>query len=461
MATSVALVIAALFTWMHRESTSAIISQLDRQARALLTQVVITRSWIADHGGLYVLKQDQMQTSPYLPDTDIQDRTGKTYLFRNPAMVTREISGYASDKGLYRFRLSSLDPINPGNTPLPFEKNALVQFQEQGFEKTKDGIISIGYENGHKAYRIIMPVQVQKACLSCHAEHGYREGEIRGGLSVIISMDEAQRAITKSLWFHIASALGIIFLILVLLFSLIKRHILSPIEHLHSVANRMKDGEIHLKAELNTGDELEELANAYNSMTEQLKRGYEGSLNSLIAAIDARDPYTKGHTARVAQYAVAIAKEMGVSDEKLDEIRIGAILHDVGKIGLPDEILQKDNPLTNSERAIMHDHVQKGVDIISDADFLLCTIPAILHHHERYDGTGYPNGLNGEQLPLISKIMAVADTFDAMTTDRPYRKALPHDKAIEEIKKGAGSQFDPEVVKGFCSAHKNGNLGIE
>ena len=176
-------------------------------------------------------------------------------------------------------------------------------------------------------------------------------------------------------------------------------------------------------------------------MNERLKKGLAGTIRSLVAAVDARDPYTKGHTARVAHYSTAIARELGLPDERIAEIEIGAILHDIGKIGIADELLGKPVPLEGKEVEQMENHVKKGAKIVYDADFLKFAIPAILYHHERPDGKGYPVGLKSEDLPLEAMIVAVADTFDAMTTNRPYSRALDREDAVREIEKNAGTQF--------------------
>lgn len=151
--------------------------------------------------------------------------------------------------------------------------------------------------------------------------------------------------------------------------------------------------------------------------------------------MDARDPYTKGHTERVARYSKEIAIEMGFNEEELDELDLGATLHDIGKIGISDLLLNKTDTLNQTEIHIMETHVKEGAKIINDAHFLLSALPAILYHHERLDGKGYPMGIRGDDLPVIARIIAVADTFDAMTTDRPYRNALPPEKTLEEIEK--------------------------
>jgi HD-GYP domain-containing protein (c-di-GMP phosphodiesterase class II) len=446
----VTLFVSAIFYWIFQHSKEGVISQLDLQARALLQQIIITRAWIADHGGLFVAQGLGVEANPFLPDTDIKDQQGRTYHFRNPAMITREISEYANTVGLYRFRLTSLKLKNPGNKPLSFEKESLIYFQEKGYGSTKTGLATQGDDDkGARVYRRIIPLRVEESCLECHADQGYSVGDIRGGLSVFIPMSDALKTIKLYGFILILSGIGIIGIVSGVIYILLRKMVLQPVNHLHHVAQRLVDGEYNVRACLSTGDEFEAFAHAFNKMNDRLKNGYEGTIKALVAAIDARDPYTKGHTARVARYSVAIAKEMGLQEEILAEVELGAILHDIGKIGITDEILSKSTPLVGEEILQMATHPQKGAVIIDDADFLRCAIPAILYHHERPDGKGYPDALKGNDIPLAARIIAVADAFDAMTTNRPYNKALKVKEAVREIEKQAGKQFDTEVARAF------------
>lgn len=186
----------------------------------------------------------------------------------------------------------------------------------------------------------------------------------------------------------------------------------------------------------------------------QLHQAYESSLTALANAIDVRDPYTRGHVERVTSYAQILAKEMGCNDRLLEQIRFGSILHDIGKIVIQDEMLLKPTPLTSEEWSYMQRHPITGAEMIKDIPYLAPAAPIIRHHHERWDGRGYPDQLKGEEIPLGARIVAVADSFDAMTIDRPYRRGRSLDDAYAEIIQCSGNHFDPLVVNTFLKAWK-------
>ena len=181
----------------------------------------------------------------------------------------------------------------------------------------------------------------------------------------------------------------------------------------------------------------------------ELRELFTESILSLAEAIDAKDPYTNGHSRRVTDYSLAIGREMGLKEEELEKLEYMAILHDVGKIGIKDSILNKQAQLDNDEFAIMKTHTLVGAKILDSMKSLKSLSMGAKYHHEKYDGTGYHCGLKGEDIPFEARIIAVADTYDAMTTDRPYRKGLEHEIAIDEINRVTGTQFDPNVVKYF------------
>ncbi|MDD4910176.1 MAG: HD-GYP domain-containing protein [Candidatus Omnitrophica bacterium] len=185
---------------------------------------------------------------------------------------------------------------------------------------------------------------------------------------------------------------------------------------------------------------------------------------ALAAAIDAKDHYTHGHTSRVTGLSIAIAEEMSflkknkINNKFLENLHIASLLHDIGKIGVPESILNKEGPLDAVERKRIEEHTLIGVNILQPIKELEEALAGVKYHHERYDGSGYPEGLKGEGIPLIAAIISVADSFDAMTTDRPYRKALSRETAFEELRSQSGRQFNPRVVEAFFQAYQKGKV---
>lgn len=173
------------------------------------------------------------------------------------------------------------------------------------------------------------------------------------------------------------------------------------------------------------------------------------TLAALADAIDARDPYTRKHSDHAAEMASEVARALGLPDDEVETVRLAAILHDIGKLGTPDSVLCKTGPLTPEEREIIRRHPDIGAEIVAQIPFLRTVAELIRHHEERYDGSGYPTGLAGQAIPPGARIVAVVDAYSAMTTDRPYRTALTHAEAVEELRRHAGSQFSPDVVAAF------------
>jgi response regulator RpfG family c-di-GMP phosphodiesterase len=198
---------------------------------------------------------------------------------------------------------------------------------------------------------------------------------------------------------------------------------------------------------------LERLVNAMTTKlletTRHIDQIYDMTVSALGAALDLRDPETEGHCRRVAENSVCLGKALGLSNGELRNLKWSAYLHDIGKIGIPENILAKPSNLTVEEMKSIKGHPLLGYKMISNVHFLKDATDVVLYHHERYDGSGYPFGLKGEEIPLNARIFAVIDTMDAIISDRPYRKALPFSHCIEEIKNGSGTQFDPDIVKKF------------
>jgi len=203
----------------------------------------------------------------------------------------------------------------------------------------------------------------------------------------------------------------------------------------------------HTQLELRVREQTAHLEQALG----QVEHTYSHTLEALTLALDARERETQKHSQRVSHYTVAIAERLGISGERLVDIRRGSLLHDIGKIGVPDRILLKPKKLTECEWVEVRKHPEIGYNILREIAFLEGATQMVLQHHERFDGKGYPQGLCGQNILLGARIFAVVDTYDAMTSDRPYRKALGYKKAQEEIIRCAGSQFDPCVVEAFLS----------
>lgn len=209
---------------------------------------------------------------------------------------------------------------------------------------------------------------------------------------------------------------------------------------------------------------LEEEIDAYHNRMEELveertaklqhacrvlKKSHLDSVKVLAEAIDAKDPYTRGHSDRVKRMSLRIAQEMGFSDDRQETLEYGALLHDIGKIGIKDEVLRKQGPLNSEEYQYIREHPVIGVKIVEGVEFFRDKIPIIRHHHEHYDGSGYPDGLAGEAIPLDARIISVPDAFDAMTSARPHRGVMPLQDVLSELEKCSGKQFDPKVLEVF------------
>ena len=194
---------------------------------------------------------------------------------------------------------------------------------------------------------------------------------------------------------------------------------------------------------------IKDMNNKLQDTYEQLERAYMESIQTLRYTVEAKDSYTRGHSDRVSEFSVLIGKYLGLSEEELKTLRIGGLFHDIGKIGVPDSILLKEGKLTDDEYSEIKNHPTIGAHILSSATIFQDMIPIVKHHHEKYDGFGYPGKLKGEEIPYFARIAAVADTFDAMTSKRTYRDALPLDVVISEITRCKGTQFDPKIADVF------------
>jgi HD-GYP domain-containing protein (c-di-GMP phosphodiesterase class II) len=247
----------------------------------------------------------------------------------------------------------------------------------------------------------------------------------------------------------------------------------TPIHQLIESTRRIASGDYARRVKVGANNEMGMLADNFNVMTAEIGRTIEdlrvqkelndqlflSSIRSLAAAIDARDPYTRGHSERVTRYARTIARQLQLPPQAVRNVEIGALLHDVGKIGIEDRILRKPAALTPEEFEIMKAHPEKGGAIMEPIAHLRDATEIIIHHHERWDGQGYPSGLKGDEIPLGARIVNVADTFDAMTTNRPYQRAMTFSVAARKIGEFSGKACDPAVVRAFHAAFDAGLFG--
>ena len=281
--------------------------------------------------------------------------------------------------------------------------------------------------------------------------------------SLALSMEglaAAQRSIRRLIFTAAAVILVVAFFGTLLLSSLIT----TPVKRLHQGVLSLGSGETFQPVPARSSDELGDLTRNFNRMAgmilaqktdlqkkaHQLEEAYISMVRVIAASLDARDPSTMGHSTRVAQLSCELGQRLGMDEEELMHLERAAIFHDLGKIQTPDDVLLKGEPLSISEEEKMRSHPVDGTEILRRAPFLHRYIPVVRAHHEWYNGNGYPDGKKGDEIPLHAQIIALADAYDAMTTDRPYREALSPEEAIEEIQQFRGTQFSPELADAFA-----------
>jgi HD-GYP domain-containing protein (c-di-GMP phosphodiesterase class II) len=253
------------------------------------------------------------------------------------------------------------------------------------------------------------------------------------------------------------------------------RRITNPLQVLTQSSRALARGDFSQRVHLGTRTEIGELADTFNAMSEELEHYVEdlkraadenrelfmGSIQMLAGAVDEKDPYTRGHSDRVTRYSLLIAQEMKQPSSFLETLRISAQLHDVGKIGIEDHILKKPGALTEEEFEVMKTHTTKGANILRPVTQLAEMLPGIELHHEALDGRGYPYGLQGDQIPLLARVIAVADTFDALTTTRPYQRAHTPEETLQIIRNLAGKRLDPQAVEALLAVYARGDIKIQ
>jgi putative nucleotidyltransferase with HDIG domain len=245
------------------------------------------------------------------------------------------------------------------------------------------------------------------------------------------------------------------------------RRSLGPLASLQAAAEQMRGGRFDTRVAVSSRDEFEAVGASFNQMAAEVQRQFGelkalhlGTLETLARAIDAKSSWTGGHSQRVTMLGLRIAKALQLAPEEIEQLRCGGLLHDIGKLGVPGRILDKAGPLTDEEFAIMRQHPELGVRILEPLAAYAPMLPIVLQHHERFNGSGYPHGLAGEAISLGARIFAVADVFDAMSSDRPYRAALPRDQVIAYIAGQSDRMFDPRVVQAFLDVMRSSDVDL-
>lgn len=268
-----------------------------------------------------------------------------------------------------------------------------------------------------------------------------------------------------------ALALGLAVIAAIVLAGTLSR----PIDRLAAAARAFAAGDLRHRVSVRSRNEIGELAHAFNRMAAQIEDSIErlrkaaeennalflGTIRALAQAIDAKDPYTRGHSMRVNRYSVILARHLGLSREQVADIHVASLLHDIGKIGVDDAILKKPSQLNSEEFAIMRTHAERGASIMAPIRQMKRILPGLRSHHERWQGGGYPDGLAGEDIPLMARIIAAADAFDAMTTDRPYQAACDFESALRRLNELKGVGLDEKVVEAFNRAYQAGDFRRE
>ena len=348
-----------------------------------------------------------------------------------------------------------------------------VAFSEKSMTDLK--VVQEWQESGAQVQSALAPFSAVRDGKTVEMLGSYATAELdkNSRLGVIAIQDEAAALASVSdmrwqvLWISLVA--GLLTILTGLFFA---NKLTHPVSELASGAHRIASGDFSKRISVTSRTELGDLGNSFNLMTDQIERFigdlqrsaeenrelFIGTVKALAAAIDGKDPYTRGHSERVSRFSMAIAQRLGLSDEEVEKIRISALLHDVGKISIDDKILKKPAALTDDEYEIMKGHPQKGYKIMSQIPAMKEFLSGMYMHHEMVNGMGYPQGLKGDEIPLMGKIVAVADTFDAMTTDRPYQKAMKFDDAVARIETFVGTRYDAAVVAAFSEACREGQI---
>lgn len=402
----------ALFYW--NDQSRQIVELAKNTAKTALNKDLATRIWIISHGGVYVPIDQQTPASPYLShilERDVRTPSGKELTLMNSSYVLRQMMQHYGTLYGEKTRITSLKPINPANKATPWEEKALRYLEAN---RNQSDYHELEHKKEGTYLRMMIPMVTDQSCLKCHNPSENRIGGLRGGIGISVPL-KAFDAMMEDTLIH---TFGWLFLIWFLGTSAI----IAALKMIEKKSLQLHETE-----------------------REKIKN-YQSMISLVVDLIDKRDSYTAGHSQRVAHYCEIIARAMYHDEEIVNQIKEAAILHDVGKIAIPDSILLKPGVLTPAEKELINYHLTAGYELLSKVGMYQELADIMRHHHERYDGSGYPNALSGDQIPPLSRIMIIADAFDAMTTNRIYKARKSLDEALKEIEMLKGSQFDPHVA---------------
>lgn len=377
------------------------------------------RFWISSHGGIYVPITKRTPVNPYLlhlKNRDVHTSDGQHLTLMNPTYTLSQImQDYTKLYGT-QGHITSRILMNPKNKPDKWEEKAL-----KIIEVTHKSLSKFTMLNGEEYFRYIKPLAIQQSCLKCHAFQGYKVGDISGGVSISVPMKKYyENVYANSYWIYIIILVVYLFGLAIIVYGRKKA--------LEMIDDKIKD--------------------------------YEQHIYTLVKMIEKRDSYTAGHSKRVADYSILIAREMGCEEDKIEELYRASMLHDIGKVSTPDSILLKPGKLTELEYDIIKEHVVVSYELLNKVDIYKDIAEIVRHHHEHYDGSGYPQGFKHDEIPILSQIMTVADSFDAMTTNRIYKSRKTVETALGELKSLASKQFHPLVVKAALRVLKDADVDI-
>jgi putative nucleotidyltransferase with HDIG domain len=338
----------------------------------------------------------------------------------------------------------------------PYEQ----KIPEKIVNKDSDGtIVSLGSREGKAVYEFVTPIRFATRQI------GSLHLAIDGATLVDARADARRKVVIASILILVIGVMASYYL---------AGFFTAPIKKLHEGVSQLQMGNYQGSLVVHLHDELGALTSNFNQMAQVivhqqekleeyahgLEESYLATVKILATSIDARDDYTLRHSTRVAALSVMLGRQVGLGNEELRELEVAALVHDLGKIRIPDNVLKKAGPLNEEESALLRQHTRHGAEILSHSTTLQRFVPAVLHHHEWYNGQGYPDGLRGDEIPLFAQIIAIADAYDAMTTSRPYRSGLPSSIAVNEIVRFSGSQFEPALAELFVQSLGQSNQAI-